>query len=370
MKMRAAVCREHGKPISVEEVHLAPPKANEVLVKTKFTGYCHSDFSAVESMHAFPKPLVIGHEASGVVEEVGAGVTALKRGDRVAATWMVPCGRCEMCVSGRPYICTHCHTMQPQGALPDGTSRLTDAKGARLNHHVFVSGFAEYMVLPEGGAIKIPDALPLDQACFLGCCMPTGYGAVLNVAQVRTGDSVAIFGVGGVGLNVVQGAKLRAGYPIIAVDLNGKKESAAREFGATHFIDSSVEDPVPKIQEITGGGAKFCFEAAGDPGAIVQAYWSLGIGGTLIQAGIPPMETTTPLPLTLTPPHNRNILGTLYGNVRIAYDLPRFMDMILRGDYIDLAKLIGRKFKLEEINDVHRAMANHEIIGRWVCEFD
>ncbi len=370
MKMKAAVCREFGKPIAIEEVNLAPPKANEVLVKTKFTGYCHSDFAAVEGWHGFPMPVVIGHEAAGIVEEVGHGVTTLKKGDRVAATWMVPCGRCEMCVSGRPYICSHCHTVQPQGNLPDGTSRLTDAKGERLNHHIYVSGFAEYMVLPEGGAIKIPDALPLDQACFLGCCMPTGYGAVFNVAQVKPGDSVAIFGAGGVGLNTIQGAKLRGAYPIIAVDLKGSKEASAREFGATHFIDSSAEDPVPKVQQLTGGGAKFCFDVTGDPGAIVQAYWCMTIGSALIQIGIPPMETRTPLPLTLTPPHNRNILGTLYGNVRPSQDLPRFMDMILRGEYISMAKLVGRKFRLEEINDVHRAMADHEIIGRWVCEFD
>jgi S-(hydroxymethyl)glutathione dehydrogenase/alcohol dehydrogenase len=235
---------------------------------------------------------------------------------------------------------------------------------------IFVSGFAEYMVLPERGAVKVPDALSLDQACFIGCCMPTGFGAVYNVAQVKPGDSVAIFGMGGVGLNVVQGAKLRSAYPIIGVDLKGTKEAKAREFGVTHFIDSSKEDPVAKIQELTGGGAKFCFEVIGDPGAIVQAYWSLGIGGQLIQVGVPSIEATTPLPLTLTPLHNRNILGTLYGNVKVDHDLPRFMDMIIRGDYISMDKLISRKFKLEEINDVHKAMANHEIVGRWVCQFD
>ncbi len=370
MKMKAAVCRQYKKPITIEEVNLAPPKANEVLVKTKFTGYCHSDFAAVEGWLGFPVPVVIGHEAAGIVEEVGPGVTSLKKGDRVVATWMVPCGKCEMCISGRSYICTHCHTVQPQGNLPDGTSRLTDSKGERLNHQIYVSGFAEYMVLPEGGAIKVPDVLPLDQACFLGCCMPTGYGATFNVAGIKPGDSVAIFGMGGVGLNVVQGAKLRSAYPIIGVDLKGIKEAKAREFGATHFIDSSKEDPVPKIQELTGGGAKFCFEVIGDPGAMVQAYWSLGIGGNLIQVGIPSIETTTSLPLTLTPPHNRNILGTLYGNVRTHYDLPRFMDMIIRGDYIGMDKLISKRFKLEEINEVHQAMTNHEIVGRWVCEFD
>lgn len=369
MKMKAAVCREPGK-ITIEQVNLAPPKAKEVLVKTKFTGYCHSDFTGVEGGFGFPLPLVIGHETAGIIEEVGPGVTSVKKGDRVVATWMVPCGKCEMCLSGRGCICSQCHTVQPTGNLADGTSRLTDAKGKRLNHQTYVSGFAEYMVIPEKGAIKVPDALPLDQACFLGCCMPTGFGAVYNVAQVKPSDSVAIWGMGGVGLNVVQSAKLRSAYPIIGVDLKGTKKAIAKKFGATHFIDSSKEDPVPKVQELTGGGAKFCFEVTGDPGATVQAYWALGVGGNLIQIGISPIQSTTPLNLTLTPVHNRNILGTLYGNVRTNYDLPRFMDMVIRGDYIGMDKLISKKFKLEEVSDVHRAMANHEIIGRWVCEFD
>src|SRR5208337_5635013 len=147
---------------------------------------------------------------------------------------MIPCRKCEMCVSGRTYICTQSHALHPLGGLLDGTSRLTDKKGERVNHMIFVSGLAEYMVLPEEGAIKVPDALPLDHACSIGCCMPTGFGAVYNVAQVKPGDSVAIFGIGGVGLNVVQAAKLRSAYPIIAIDVKGNKEAKAREFGATH----------------------------------------------------------------------------------------------------------------------------------------
>lgn len=370
MKMKAAVCREYKKPITVEEVNLAPPKDQEVLVKTKFCGYCHSDFTAVEGGLGFPIPFVIGHEAAGIVEEVGPGVTSVQKGDRVVATWMISCGKCEMCVSGRGHICTTSHAIHQTGGLLDSTSRLSDARGERLNHQTFISGFGEYMVIPEAGTIKVPDGLPLDQACFIACCMPTGFGAVYNVAKINPGDSSAIFGVGGVGLNVIQSAKRRNAYPVIAVDLKSSKEAKAREFGATHFIDSSKEDPVPKIQEITGGGAKFCFEVIGDPGAILQAYWALGIGGTLVMVGIPSFETTTSLPLTLTPAHNRNILGTLYGNVRTHQDLPNFMNMIIRGDYISLDKLISKKFKLEEINAVHQAMTNHEIVGRWVCEFD
>jgi S-(hydroxymethyl)glutathione dehydrogenase/alcohol dehydrogenase len=369
MKMKAAVCREEKKPLTIEEVHLDPPKRHEVLVKTAYTGFCHSDWSAAAGYLGFPIPMVLGHEAAGIVEEVGPGVTSLKKGDHVVASWMLTCGKCHQCTSGRGHICSTAHATYTKGGLWDGTSRLRDAKGNQLNHQTFVSGFAEYMVLPEDGAIKIRDDMPLDQACFIGCCMPTGFGAVYNVAQVKPGYSVAVWGMGGVGLNVVRGAKLRSATPIIGVDLEGSKEAIAREFGVTHFINSSKEDPVPKVQELTGGGADYCFEVIGDPGAIVQAYWALGIGGKLIMVGIPPMEKPVTLPLTLTPPHNKDIIGTLYGNVRTHQDLPKFADMIMRGEYIDLNKLISRKFKLEEINDVNEAMTRREIVGRWVCQF-
>ena len=368
MKIKAAVLREYNKPVNVEEIELAPPKEKEVLVKTAYTGFCHSDYSFIMGDFKWPLPLVIGHEASGVVVDVGSGVTSVKKGDHVVAAWMCPCGECPECVSGKGHICRKSHEIHGAGSLMDMTSRLTDSKGNRLNHQTLVSGFAEYMVLPEIGAIKIRDDMPLDQACFLACCVPTGFGAVYNVAEVKPGDSVAIWGMGGVGLNVVQGAKLRSAYPIIAVDLENSKEDIAREFGATHFINNSKQDPVPIVQELTKGGAKFCFEAIGDPGAITQAYWALGLGGTLIQIGVSPETAMTGLPLAYTPPHCKSLKGTLYGNIRTHVDIPVFVDMAMRGDF-NLAKLISRKFKLEEINDVVEAMRKHQIVGRWVCEW-
>jgi Zn-dependent alcohol dehydrogenase len=176
--------------------------------------------------------------------------------------------------------------------------------------------------------------------------------------------------MGGIGLNVVQGAKLRGATPIIAVDLEGSKEAIAREFGATHFINSSKEDPVPKVQELTNGGADFVFEAAGEIGSIAQVYWAMGIGGKQIQIGIHSMHDTVPLSLSFTPPHNRDIIGTLYGGVHTHQDLPKIADMIMDGTYINLNKLITKKFKLEQINDVYGAMTKRQIIGRWVCAFD
>jgi S-(hydroxymethyl)glutathione dehydrogenase/alcohol dehydrogenase len=234
----------------------------------------------------------------------------------------------------------------------------------------FVSGFAEYMVIPEEGAIKMRKDMPMEQACLMGCCMPTGYGAVFNTAQVKPGDTVAVWGVGGIGLNVIRGAYLRGADPIIAVDLEGDKEAIAREFGATHFIDNSKEDPVPLIQELTDGGVDFVFEATGDVGAIKQVYWAMGIGGKQIQIGIHDYRETIPMSLSFTPPHNRDIIGTLYGGVHVHKDIPAFADLIMNGRYIDLDKLISKKFTLVELNDVHQAMTERKIKGRWVCVFD
>lgn len=369
MKMKAAVLRKHNKPLSVEEVNLDSPKEKEVLVKTAYTALCHSDLSMMTGEVSFPMPLVVGHEASGVVEDVGPGVTTLNKGDHVVASWMLPCWQCPECKSGRPHICRMTGDLNSAGGLADKTSRLTDMDGNRLNHELLVSGFAEYMVLPEEGAIKIRDDLPLDQACFLGCCMPTGFGAVYNGAGVKPGESVAIWGMGGVGLNVVNGARLRNADPIIGVDINKDKETIAREFGVTHFIDNSKDNPVPIIHELTNGGADYCFEVIGDPGAITQAYWALGIGSKLITIGVTPTEALTELPLSFNPLHCKVIEGIIYGNIQPQRDIPKFANMIKSGD-LPMNKLIGRKFKLEDINDAVEAMKNNSIIGRWICEWD
>jgi S-(hydroxymethyl)glutathione dehydrogenase/alcohol dehydrogenase len=369
MKIKGAVLREFRKPVCIEGITLAPPKEKEVLVKTAYTGFCHSDYSIIVGNLRFPLPLVLGHEASGVVVDVGPGVTSVKKGDHVVAVWMCPCGTCPECTSGQGHLCRKSNEMQAAGTLLDMTSRLRDSNGNNLCHHGFVSGFAEHMVIPEVGAIKIREDMPLDQACFLGCCLPTGFGAVYNVAGVKPGDSVAIWGMGGIGLNVVRGAKLRSADPIIGVDLEGSKEAIAKEFGVTHFINSSKKDPVPIIQELTGGGAKYCFEAIGDPGAITQASWALGLGGKLVQIGVTPETTMTGLPLAYVPVHCKSVVGTLYGNIRPHEDIPAFADMVMKGDF-NLARLISKKFKVEEINKVVDSMEKRQIVGRWVCEWE
>ncbi len=369
MKMKAAVVRE-PKVITIEEVNIAPPKANEVLVKTKFCGYCHSDFSGVESGMLFPLPFVTGHEAAGVVVEVGPGVTRIQKGDHVVACWAVACGKCKQCITGQEYICGTNRNFIEKGTLLDGTSRLTDANGKTVYHSIFVSGFAEYCVIPEAGAIKIRKDIPLDQASMLGCSVPTGFGSTINTAHVKPGDKVAVWGIGGVGVNVIHGAKLAGADPIIAVDIEGSKENIAKEFGATHFINSSKQDPIPIIQELTGGGVDYAFEASGDVGAIQQIYWALAIGGKQIQIGLQDMSKNASMQLIFTPLHSKDIIGTLYGHVHVHKDIPALADLVMRGGYIDLNKLITKRFKLEEINEVHKAMRERRIQGRWVCVFD
>jgi S-(hydroxymethyl)glutathione dehydrogenase / alcohol dehydrogenase len=369
MKMKAAILRRHKEPVSIEEIDLAPPKANEVLVRTAYTGFCHSDLSMISGIFGLPLPLVIGHEAAGVVEELGPDVTSVSVGDHVVATWYIACGYCPECRSGRGNICRTNFELHALGGLQDKTSRLTDGQGNRLNHQTNISGFAEYMVIPEPAAVKIRKDLALDQACLLGCCLPTGFGTVYNATNMKPGYSAAIWGIGGVGLNVVRGAKMRLGNPIIAIDIQGAKESIAREFGATHFINSSKEDPVPIIKELTNGGADYCFEAAGDPGAIVQAYWSLGMGGKLVTIGNTPELEMTALPLFFHPLHCKTIEGALYGNIDAARDIPALADMAVEGDLL-LDKLITRRFRIEEINDIANAMSKREILGRAVCVWE
>ncbi|MBI5604091.1 MAG: Zn-dependent alcohol dehydrogenase [Deltaproteobacteria bacterium] len=380
MKIKSAVLREPNKPLTIEELELAPPKEKEVLVKSAFTGFCHSDLHLMLGEIPIALPLAIGHEMAGIVEDIGPGVTKVKKGDHVVGTWMIPCGKCPQCLRGMGNICSGNFGAFLGGVLLDGTSRLTDKNGEMVRHGNFVSGFSDYTVMPEDGAIAIPKEFPLDQACFMGCCVPTGWGSVFNTAQIKPGDSVVIYGLGGVGLNILRAAVMRHANPIIAVDLEGSKKDLALDFGATHFIDNSKDDPVPIILTMTGGvqmedgnwmggGVDVAFEAIGDPGAIIQAYWSTGIGGKLVIPGITPFDQTTNLPLMLLPLHQKSILGNLYGSISTQVDIPRLINMAMKED-LKLDKLISKKFKVEQINDVADAMVKRQINGRWVCAWD
>ncbi|MCG8551915.1 MAG: alcohol dehydrogenase catalytic domain-containing protein [Desulfobacterales bacterium] len=380
MKIKGAVLREPGMKYSIETLELDPPKENEVLVKYTHTGYCHSDLHLLKGEIPIKMPLVAGHEGAGVVEAVGPGVTTVQKGDHVGVTWMVPCGHCPNCRRGKGNICTTSFSYFLEGMLLDGTSRIRDAKGDVVRHGNFVSCFSTHSVVPERAVIPMPKEFPLEQAALMGCCVPTGWGSVFNTAAFPPGSPVAVYCLGGVGLNILRAAAMRHAYPLIAVDIEGSKRELAMEFGATHFIDSSKEDPVPAIQLLTGGekmddgtimggGAEYVFEAKGDPGAIIQAYWSTSIGGELIILGITPHDQTTDLSLMLLPLHQKTIKGNLYGAISTHDDIPRLVNMAMNHD-LKLDKLITDRFKLEEINDVAEAMDKRQIKGRWVCEID
>ncbi len=369
MKIKAAVLREFKGPLKIEEMELAPPGEREVLIRHLYTGFCHTDLHQILGELHIELPMVIGHETSGVIEDVGPGVNTLKKGDHVVSNFIVYCGRCPECLRGMSNLCSGYLDAFLRGTMLDGTSRIRDKEGHSIRHGLYVSGFSTYGVMPEEGVVPIRKDMPLDQACLMACCVPTGWGTVTNIANVLPGDSVAVYGIGGVGLNVLRAAALRQSNPLIAVDLEGEREKMAREFGATHFINSSEEDPVPKIKEITGKGADIVFEAIGDPGAIVQAYWSVGRAGKLVIIGVTPQDETTNLPLFRVPIHHLSILGGLYGGISTHVDIPRLIDLSMNGT-LKLDRLVTKKFRLQEINDIADAMIKRRITGRWVCEME
>jgi len=369
MIVKAAVLRKVNEPYSIEELELAPPKEKEALVRYVYTGYCHSDLSNMLGHVSMALPLVAGHEAAGIVEEIGPGCTKLKKGDHVVACWMVPCGKCKQCIRGRGNLCSGTFDYFVEGMLLDGTSRFRDKNGKMVRHGNFVSGFSTHAVVPEDGLIPVPKEFPLEYACLMGCCIPTGWGAVTNCAQVQPGDSVAVYGMGGVGLNILRAAVLRYAHPVIAVDLEPSKKDLAYEFGATHFICNAKEDPVPQIQSLTDGGADFVFEAIGDSGSIVQSYWSTGDNGKVIVVGITPHDQATSLPLQIMTFKQKAIVGSLYGMFSTHIDIPRIIHTAMTQD-LKLDKLVANKFKLADLNEVADKMHKRQLRGRWVCAFD
>lgn len=370
METKAAVLREYNRPLTIETLELEDPKANEVLVRVLACGVCHSDLHFMKGVLPFPTPSVLGHEIGGIVEKVGPGVNRVQVGDHVICCYMVSCGKCSQCMNGNPNLCETAMPYYLMGTLLDGTSRLQDKKGDSINHLLMASGFSQYTVTPEDSVVVIPKDVPLDKASIIGCCVPTGYGAVVQVAKMTPRSSVGVWGCGGVGLSTITAASMMAAYPIIAVDLEGSKEKIAVEHGATHFIDSSKEDPVPKIQELTGGkGADYAFECVGDPGAQVQAFWAVRQAGTLILEGVAPMDSTTAFPTTFLTLHDKKVVGSLYGSQNNHLVIPKLVGLYMDGA-LKLDKMITRKIKLEEINEAFEAMEKRQILGRWVIAME
>jgi S-(hydroxymethyl)glutathione dehydrogenase/alcohol dehydrogenase len=350
---KAAVLTSHGE-YSVETVGVRDPEEGELRVKLGASGVCHSDLHAITGDLPMPLPLVLGHEGAGVVEDVGPGVRRFKPGDHVVLNWVPSCGSCWFCQSGNSYLCE-------QGYVHALGHPNFDHNGTPTSQLAGVGSMSEYTVVPESGAIVIEPDVPLDRACLIGCGVMTGVGAVINTAQVRPGQSVAVFGAGGVGLNVVQGAVLAGAETIIAVDLNDRKLGFAKQFGATHMVNSGATDPVSAIQELTGGrGADVCFEVIGIADVITQAFFATRRGGKTVVVGVAPAGAMVSVPGMILPLAEKSLIGSLYGSANMARDVPRLIGLY-RAGRLKLDELITRRYRIGEVHDAFTAMQNGEV---------
>ena len=360
MKARGAVLFEPGTPLQVCDVDVAGPRAGEALVKMAAAGVCHTDLHVMQGKFGAPLPAVLGHEGAGVVADVGPGVTTLRAGDHVIPLWRLSCGRCEFCRVGRPALCTEGARVRNTGRLPDGTSRLSH-RGRELMHYAGVSTFCEYAVVPEAALLKIDSQVPLDRAALLGCAVVTGYGAVTHAARVKRGDSVAVFGAGGVGLNVIQAAASAGAATLIAVDVHTSKLDLARRFGATDSVDASSTTPVDAVRSLTGGrGVDHAFDAVGSAATVRQAYDVLSKLGKLVVLGISPAGAEVTLPLGPMVFEERQVLGSFYGSGQPREDIPALARMYREGT-LKLDELLSRRYPLEEINEAYAALDRGEV---------
>ncbi len=358
MKTTAAVLYQPRTPLKIEEVELGPVKDEDVLVRIVASGVCHSDLHVYHGQEGWPLPMVLGHEAAGVVEEVGATVRSVRPGDHVVINLAPFCGRCEDCASGKIYLCER--KRGPAGHLYDGGTRLAKG-GRRIYHYANCAAYANHAIIHESSAIPIAKHIPLEKACLVGCALAAGIGAAMNTAKVAPGQSVAVFGCGGVGLNVIQGTRLAGASPIIAIDLLESKLYKAREFGATETIDASQEDAVKRVMEITRNrGVDFAFEVIGRVETIQQAYQSIRASGKCVVVGVVADSSELSIvPRTLL--QEKTIMGTRYGSTRAPRDFPLYLDLYMQGR-LKIDELITRYAKLEDINEAFHALEHGEAI--------
>jgi S-(hydroxymethyl)glutathione dehydrogenase/alcohol dehydrogenase len=363
MKVKAAVAFEPGKPLTVTTVDLEPPKAGEVLVEIKATGVCHTDaytLSGADPEGLFPA--ILGHEGAGVIVEIGEGVTSLKVGDRVIPLYIPECRCCEYCLSGKTNLCQSIRITQGQGLMPDGTSRFS-LDGQKLHHYMGTSTFANYTVLPEIALAKIRDDAPFEKVCLIGCGVTTGIGAVINTAKVEPGANVVVFGLGGIGLNVIQGARMVGANMIVGVDTNPNKRALAEKLGMTHFVNpNEVEgDLVPYLVDLTKGGADYSFECIGKVQVMRQAleccHKGWGVSVIIGVAGAGQEISTRPFQLVT----GRVWKGTAFGGAKGRTDVPKIVDWYMNGK-IDIDRLVSQILPLERINDAFDAMHHGEAI--------
>lgn len=362
--MKAAVLREAPGPLTIEDVAISKPGPREVLIRTKAAGLCHSDLHFMEAKYPYPLPAVLGHESAGVVEQVGEQVTYLQPGDHVITCLSVYCGHCEDCLTGDSARCTQ---KEDTARKPDEEQRLQASDGGPMNHFLHLSSFAEQMLVHEHAVVKIRPDMPLDRAALIGCGVTTGLGAVFRSADVQPGKDVAVIGCGGIGLNTIQGAKLAGARRIIAVDLLDEKLELAKQFGATHTVNGSSDDPVQAVQSLTNGGVHYSFEAIGSKTAAEQSFFMLRTGGTATIIGMIPVGQNLELPGPAFLPE-RKIQGSMMGSNRFRVDMPRYVDFYLDGR-LKLDELVSARISLDEINDGFEKMKTGTL-ARSVIVFD
>jgi len=362
--MKGAVFHGPHQPLAIEDVHMDAPMAREMIVRTVASGVCRSDAHYVDGLYSWPAPAVLGHEASGIVEEVGRLVTKFQPGDHVIANLSVFCGHCEYCHTGRPNLCPKTETRRQAGEEPK--LRLAST-GEALYDFFDLSSFAERMLLHENAAVKIRDDVPLDVAALISCGVMTGMGAALNCARVEPGSTCAVFGAGGVGLAAIQGCRIAGARRIIAVDVVAKKLDLARELGATDAIDSSAEDPVAAVRELTSGGADYTFDAIGLASVTQQAFDALRPGATATVIGMIPEGDKVALD-GFAFLQEKKIQGTDMGSNRALVDMPRYVEFYRRG-LLRLDEMVTRHIALDDVNDAFRAMKAGEV-ARSVIMFE
>jgi S-(hydroxymethyl)glutathione dehydrogenase / alcohol dehydrogenase len=369
LDVRAAVAHRAGAPLTIEIVRLDGPSAGEVLIEIKAAGICHTDEftrSGADPEGLFPA--ILGHEGAGIVVDVGPGVSSVVKGDHVIPLYTPECRQCKACLSRKTNLCTAIRATQGKGLMPDGTSRFS-LGGERLHHYMGCSTFANFTVLPEIAVAKIRDDAPFDKVCYIGCGVTTGIGAVINTAKVEPGANVVVFGLGGIGLNVVQGARMAGAHMIVGVDLNPAREALARKFGATHFVNPRdvAGDLVPHLVELTGGGADYSFECIGNVDVMRQAleccHRGWGVSVIIGVAGAGQEIKTRPFQLVT----GRVWKGTAFGGARGRTDVPKIVDWYMEGK-IDIDDLITHKLPLDRINEGFDLMHKGESI-RTVVEF-
>ncbi|MCU1524776.1 MAG: Zn-dependent alcohol dehydrogenase [Microbacteriaceae bacterium] len=362
--MKAAVLRQPGLPLRIEDVLLDEPSEGEIVVRIEAAGVCHTDYHYMTGQMTCPLPVVLGHEGAGIVEQLGprAGSTVAV-GDRVALLWRPRCGECDACVSGNPVMCRLGRIQATTGGLPDGTSRLHEG-AEKLHHFLGVSCFAERVVVSEKSVVRVPDGVPPEIAAIAGCAVITGLGAVLNVVEEAAGKPLLVFGAGGVGLSSIMGARLVGADPIIVVDVDPGKFELARRLGATHTIDARNGDVLERVLDIAPGGVPWAIEAIGRPSTLEQAFSCVGPQGTVVAIGLNSATATFAIPVNELVQRQKHIVGSLYGSSNPRLDLPRIFGLYLSGR-LPLDELLGARLPLESVNDAYDQLAAGSI-GRTV----